>query len=99
LKDNSHLVVEHLGLASLSLGEESVIEDVKDILADLLQLGLDLLAVITDNADVLIGSLGLLLLLDGGDDAPGSTAGTNHVLVSDGQKVTLIDGELAANLN
>jgi hypothetical protein len=99
LEHNPHLVVENLGLASLSLGEESVIEDVEDILADLLQLGLDLLAVVTDNANVLIGALGLLLLLDGGDDAPGGTAGADHVLVGNGQKVTLIDSELAANLN
>jgi hypothetical protein len=96
---NPHLVVEDLGLASLGLGDESLIKDVKDILANLLQLGLDLLAVVTDDADVLIGALGLLLLLDGGDDAPGGTAGTNHVLVGNGEKVTLIDSELAANLN
>jgi hypothetical protein len=48
---------------------------------------------------VLLRALGLLLLLDGGDDAPGGTAGTNNVLVSDGQEVALIDGKLAANLH
>ena len=96
---NPHLEVEDLGLASLGLGEERSIKDVKDILADLLQLGLDLLTVIADNANVLIGALGLLLLLDGGDDAPGGTAGADHVLVGNGQKVTLIDSELAANLH
>lgn len=48
---------------------------------------------------MLLRALGLLLLLDGGDDAPGGTAGTNNVLVSDGQEVTLIDGKLATNLD
>lgn len=48
---------------------------------------------------MLLRALGLLLLLDGGDDAPGGTAGTNNVLVSDGQEVALIDGKLATNLH
>jgi hypothetical protein len=63
-------VVEDLGLARLGLGDEGVVEDVEDILADLLELGLDLLAVFTDGANVLLGALGLLLLLDRGNDAP-----------------------------
>ena len=63
-------MVEDLGLARLGLGDERVVEDVEDILADLLKLGLDLLAVITDGANVLLGALGLLLLLDRGNDAP-----------------------------
>ena len=62
-------MVEDLGLARLGLGDEGVVEDVEDILADLLKLGLDLLAVVADGADVLLRALGLLLLLDGGDDA------------------------------
>jgi hypothetical protein len=32
---------------------------------------------------VLLGALVLLLLLDGGNDAPGGTAGADHVLVGD----------------
>lgn len=66
----AHLVVEDLGLARLGLGNEGVVEDVENILADLLELGLNLLSVVTDGADVLLGALGLLLLLDRGDDAP-----------------------------
>lgn len=57
-------MVEDLALASLGLGDEAVVENVKDILANLLKLGLDLLAVVADDADVLVRSLGLLLLLD-----------------------------------
>jgi hypothetical protein len=67
---HAHLVVEDLGLARLGLGNEGVVEDVEDILADLLKLGLNLLAVVADGADVLLRALGLLLLLDGRNDAP-----------------------------
>lgn len=50
----SHLVVEDLALAGLGLGDETIIEHVEDILADLLKLGLDLLAVVTDDSNVLV---------------------------------------------
>ena len=60
----AHLVVEDLGLARLGLGDKGVIEDVEDILADLLELGLNLLSVVADGANVLLRALGLLLLLD-----------------------------------
>ena len=95
---NIHLVVENLGLARLCLWNERLVKDVKDILADLLKLELDLLAVLADDANVLVGTLLLLLLLDGGDDAPRGTAGTNDVLVGDGKKVALIDGEFTSEL-
>lgn len=95
---NAHLVVEDLGLAGLGLGDQRVIKNIQDILADILELLLDLIAVLLNDTDVLVRALGLLLLLDGGDDTPRSTAGTDHVLVGDGQKVALVDGELAANL-
>lgn len=65
-----HLVVENLGLAGLGLGDKRVVEDLEDILADFLQLALDLLPVLTDESHVLLRALGLLLLLDGRDDAP-----------------------------
>jgi len=95
---NIHLVVENLGLARLCLWNEGLVEDVKNILADLLKLELDLLAVLADDANVLVGALLLLLLLDGGDDAPRGTAGTNDILVGDGEKVALVDGELTSEL-
>jgi hypothetical protein len=47
---------------------------------------------------VLVGALVLLLLLNGGDDAPGRTAGADHVLVGNGKEVTLINSKLAADL-
>jgi hypothetical protein len=91
-------VVENLGLARLSLGDESLVEDIEDILADPLELGLDLLAVVADGGDMLVRALGFLLLLDRRDDAPASTAGTNDILVGHGEKVSLVNGELATKL-
>jgi hypothetical protein len=91
-------VVEDLGLAGGGVGDEGLVQDVEDVLADLLELELDLGTVLLDGGDVLLGALGLLLLLDGGDDAPGGTPGTNDVLVGDGQQVALVDGQLTAEL-
>jgi hypothetical protein len=52
-----HLVVEDLGLAGLGLGDEGLVENIEDILADLLEFRLDLLAVIADGSDVLVRAL------------------------------------------
>lgn len=57
-------MVEDLALAGLGLGDQGVVKDVEDILADLLELELNLLAVLADDADVLVRALLLLLLLD-----------------------------------
>lgn len=95
---NPHLVVEDLGLPGLGLGNQGLVQNIQHILANLLQLGLNLLTVVADDSDVLLGALGLLLLLDGGDNAPRRTAGADDVLVRDGEQVALVDGELAANL-
>jgi hypothetical protein len=94
-----HLVVENLRFARLGLWNQGLVENIEDILADLLELSLDLLAVIADGCDVLIGTLGLLLLLDGGDDAPGSTSSTDNVLVCDRQEISLINTQLASKLS
>jgi hypothetical protein len=87
-------VVEDLGLAGLRRGDEVLVQDLEDVLADLGELGLDLLAVLLDEGDLRLVALGLLLLLDGGDDPPGGAAGTDDVLVCDGQQIPLLDGEL-----
>lgn len=92
-------MVEDLGLASGGVGDEELVENVEDILADALKLQLDLGAVVLDGGNVLLGALGLLLLLDRGDDAPRGTAGTDDVLVGNAEEVALVDGELAAELS
>jgi hypothetical protein len=90
-----HLVVEDLGLARLSGRNQVLVENLKNVLADLGELVLNLLAVLLDVDDVSRVTLGLLLLLDGGDDPPRGTAGTDDVLVGDGEKVALLDSEVA----
>jgi hypothetical protein len=89
-----HLVVEDLGLAALGRGDEVLVKNGKDVLANLGELGLDLLTVLLDESDLLLVALGLLLLLDRGDDSPGCTASTNDVLVGDGKEVSLLNREL-----
>ena len=91
-------MVEDLGLARLGLWNQGLIQDIEDILADLLEFGFDLLTIVSDSRNVLVGALGLLLLLDRRDYAPGSTSSADNVLVSDGQKVSLIDCKFSAQL-
>jgi len=89
-----HLVVEDLGLSRSRRGNEVLVKDVEDVLADLGQLALNLLPVALDHRDLDLIALRLLLLLDRGHNPPGSTASTNDVLVGDREEVTLLDGEL-----
>lgn len=89
-----HLVVEDLGLAGLGGLDQVVVENLEDIVADLGKLGLDLLAVLLNKSDLGLVALRLLLLLNRGNDSPGGTAGTNDVLVGDGQEIALLNGEL-----
>ena len=91
-------MIEDLALARLGLGDQGVVKDVENILADLLELGLDLLAVVADDGNVLVGTLLLLLLLDRGDDAPRGTSGTDNVLVGDREEVTLVNGKFTTDL-
>lgn len=65
-----HLVIEDLRLAGSGRGDEVLVQNVEDILADLGELALDLLPVALDHGDLSLIALRLLLLLDGGDDAP-----------------------------
>lgn len=63
-------MIKDFGLSTLGLWNESLVEDVEDILADLLELLLDSLTVLSDGCYVLIGTLGLFFLLDRGNDSP-----------------------------
>lgn len=91
---NVHLVVEDLGLAALRRRDQVLVKHLEDVLADLGQLHLDLDTVILNQRDLLLVALGLLLLLDGRDDAPRGTAGADDVLVGDREQVPLLDGQL-----
>ena len=77
----SHLVVEHLRLARLGRRDQVLVKDAEDVLANLGELSLDLLAVLLDEVDLGGVALGLFLLLDRGDDSPRRTASANNVLV------------------
>lgn len=92
-------MVEDFALAGLGLWDEAVVKHIENILADLLELGLDLLTVIADDANVLVCAFGLLLLLDARDDSPGRAARADHVLVGHGKEVALVDGKLTAELH
>ena len=85
-----HLVVEDLGLLGGGVGDEGLLDDAEDVVADVDELGLDLGLVVLDDGHL----VGVALLLDGGDDAPRRTTGTDDVLVGDGEEVALLDGEL-----
>ena len=91
-------MIEHLALTSLGLWDQAVVEDVEHILAHVLELRLNLLAVLANDADMLLRALGLLFLLDAGDDAPRGTARADHVLVRHGEEIALIDCKLTADL-
>lgn len=49
-----HLVVEHLGFARFSFGNQVLGQDVENILADTLELSLNLLPVGVDDLDMLV---------------------------------------------
>ena len=87
-------MVEDLGLSRLSRRDEVLVQDVKDIFANRCELSLDLLAVLLDQTGLGVVPLGLLLLLDGGDDSPRSSTGANDVLVRDRKQISLLDGKL-----
>ena len=88
-------MVEDLRLATLGGGDQVLVQNLKNVLADLGELSLDLVTVLLDQDNLGRVALGLLLLLDGGDDSPRGTAGTDDVLVRNGEKVALFDGKIA----
>merc|ERR1719221_504883 len=92
-----HFLVEDLGLVLRSLGDQVLVEQTQDRIADLLQLSLDLAAVLSSPRSVLIISLCLLLLLHTRDDAPSCTATAHGVLVGHGQQIALLHGQLLAS--
>ncbi|KAL0700998.1 hypothetical protein Bca4012_057120 [Brassica carinata] len=91
------LLHKHLGITGSSNGDEPRVEELKDPVADLGELRLDLRSVVLDRRDVVVVAAALLLLLDRRDDAPRGTASADHVLVSDGEEIALLDGELAVD--
>ncbi len=84
-------MIEDLGLARLGLWNQRIVQNIENILTDSLQLSLDLLAVVADGSNMLIGPFRLLFLLDRRDYAPRSTSCTNDIFVGNRKEITLID--------
>ena len=87
-------MVENTRFTGVSRGNQVLLENLEDVIADLGQFGLDLLTVLLDKSDLGLVALGLFFLLNGGDDSPRRTAGTNDVLVGNGEEIPLLDGEV-----
>jgi hypothetical protein len=91
-----HLLVEDDGLGRALVGglvDEVLLEEGEDVLADLVELLLDLALVVGHQLGV--GRVLLLLLgLDRADDAERGTAGADNVLVGDREEVALLKGEV-----
>jgi hypothetical protein len=71
-----------------------LVQDAQDVLADLGELAFNLLAVFLDEADLGRVALGLLLLLNRGDDSPRRTASANYIFVGDRQEIPLLDAQI-----
>lgn len=95
-----HLLVEddRLGRAlGHGLADEVLLEEGEDVLADLVELLLDLALVVGDQLGV--GRALLLLLgLNRADDAERGTAGADDVLVGDGEQVALLERQVGRRL-
>jgi hypothetical protein len=88
-------VVEDLGLAGPSGRNQVLVKNIENIVANLGELCLDLLSVLLDESNLGRVALRLLLLLNRSNYPPRGTAGTDDILVGDGKKVTLLDGQIA----
>ena len=91
-------MIENLGFAGLSLGDQGLIQHIKNILADALKFSFDLLTILADDRNILLRALGFFLLFDRRDYTPGSTTGSDNVLVGNREKVALVDSKFTANL-
>lgn len=58
-----------------------LVENVEDVFADLGQFSLNLLSILLDHRHLRFIALAFLLLLDGRDDSPRCSSGSNDVLV------------------
>lgn len=88
-----HLVIEDFGFASLSGSDQVLVENFKDVFADLAKLLFDRLAVFLDEFDLGVVAFGFFFLLNGCDNSPGSTASTDDVLVGNRKKISLLNSE------
>ena len=65
-----HLKIKDLGLRGSGRRDKVGFEQLEDAITDLAKLSLDLATVLLDERDPVLVATALLLLLNGGDDAP-----------------------------
>lgn len=78
---NVHLVVEYLALSSNSRWNQMLVQNLQNIVADVCEFGLDLIAIGLDLLDLGSVALGLLFLLNGRNDSPRSPTSTDNLPV------------------
>ena len=93
-REYTHLMVEDLGFAALRGRDQVLVQNLKNVLANVCKLCLDLCAVFLDQLHLAVIALRLLLLLNRRDDSPGRTPRTNDILICDGKEIALFYGEL-----
>ena len=83
-------MVENLGFAGFSRGNQVLVENLENVFADLAELLLDGDTVIFDELDLGLIAFGLFLLLDGCHNSPTGTASTDDVLVGNREEVSFL---------
>ncbi|KAK3025938.1 hypothetical protein RJ639_040854 [Escallonia herrerae] len=89
-----HFQIKHLRVPNRRRGDQPGIEQLQYPVTNPRQLVFDLGPVIADGRHVGLIAAALLLLLDGGDDAPRGAPRADHVLVGHREEVALLHGEL-----
>jgi hypothetical protein len=89
----SHLKIKHSGLVLLNVVlDKGILEKVENIQADIAELRLNLAAISDDEI------IELALIDAGVQSSPGGAARTDNILVSNGEKIALLNGKLGIAL-
>ena len=81
---------ENFRFVRLRVDKQGLVDEVEDVLANARKFCLDLLLVVLNFLDILGVALDVLLLLDGGKDAPGRASSSNNILEGNSQNVSLL---------
>ena len=91
---DSHFVVKNRGLSWRGWGDQVLVNDTKNVIANLAEFLLNLLAVTLNKSNIVVISLRLLLLLNWRHNAPRSSPSTNDIFVSHREEVPLLHSQL-----
>lgn len=91
---DSHFVVENSGLSRGRRGDQVLVYDRQNVIANLGEFLLHLLAVTLDQFDIVLIPLRLFLLLNGRHDSPRGPSSTYDIFVSHRKKIPLLHGQL-----